>query len=187
VARARRPKTSSSTPTRGCFPARDSFEATTTSGISCALRNTFISQRRAAVRRPRKADLEFEALALPDLRTGTFDPSTAKETREVYAAITALPPDYRDEVVAIDVTGLSYAEAARMLGVREGTVTSRLHGARSRVAASLSPERGRGAQTCGPSLANPMTSVQRATSASLSTGCTVNSPPSRSMRHSAKP
>src|SRR5438270_6234252 len=31
-----------------------------------ALRNTFYSQRRTASRRPRKADLEFEALALPD-------------------------------------------------------------------------------------------------------------------------
>src|SRR5437763_2336311 len=30
-----------------------------------ALRNTFFSQRRAAARRPRKADLDFDALALP--------------------------------------------------------------------------------------------------------------------------
>jgi RNA polymerase sigma-70 factor, ECF subfamily len=66
------------------------------------------------------------------------NPEAAIETREVYAAITALPDDYRDALVAIDVVGMSYREAARALRVREGTVTSRLHRARGRVAESLS-------------------------------------------------
>src|SRR5438874_2117201 len=76
-----------------------------------ALRNTFISQRRALAARPRRADIEFELLALPDTRGGAADPAAAIEAREVYAAIADLPDDYRDALVAIDVVGLSYREA----------------------------------------------------------------------------
>jgi RNA polymerase sigma-70 factor, ECF subfamily len=103
-----------------------------------ALRNTFISQRRASAVRPRTADIEFDLLALPDKRGGAADPEAAIETREVYAAIAALPDDNRDALVAIDVVGMSYKEAARAFRVREGTITSRLHRARGRVAESLS-------------------------------------------------
>jgi DNA-directed RNA polymerase specialized sigma24 family protein len=39
----------------------------------------------------------------------------------------------------VDVVGLSYQEAARALGVPEGTLTSRLFRARDRVAIRLSP------------------------------------------------
>ena len=104
-----------------------------------ALRNTFFSQLRAAQRRPRQADITIDDLALPDTRNPGLDPAAAAETREIYALIASLPPDFRDTLVAVDVVGLSYTEAARALGVREGTVTSRLHRARSRVAALLSP------------------------------------------------
>lgn len=104
-----------------------------------ALRNTFVSQRRASAARPRTADIEFDALTLPDKRGGAADPEAAIETREVYAAIAALPDDYRDALVAIDVVDrMSYRQAARALRVREGTITSRLHRARGRVAGSLS-------------------------------------------------
>ena len=48
-----------------------------------------------------------------------------------------LPDDFRDALVAIDVVGLSYREAARALRVREATITTRLHRARQRVAAAL--------------------------------------------------
>ena len=53
--------------------------------------------------------------------------------RELYAAIAALPGDFRDVLVAVDVTGLSYKEAARALRIREGTVMSRLYRARQQV------------------------------------------------------
>jgi RNA polymerase sigma-70 factor (ECF subfamily) len=101
------------------------------------LRNTFISRHRARSRRPQKADLEVESLNRPDTQHG-HDPLAVVQTHEVYEAIAALPPDFRDALVAIDVAGLSYREAARALGVREGTVTSRLHRARSRVADAFS-------------------------------------------------
>ena len=46
--------------------------------------------------------------------------------------------NYRDALVAIDVAGLTYKEAAKALRVREGTISSRLFRARSQVAKSLS-------------------------------------------------
>jgi RNA polymerase sigma-70 factor (ECF subfamily) len=101
------------------------------------VRNTFISKRRAAMRRPQEAGVEPETLNLPDPRTGTQPPAAA-EAREVFAVIAALPDKYRDALVAIDVAGLSYREAAKALRVREGTLTSPLFRARSHVAKSLS-------------------------------------------------
>jgi RNA polymerase sigma-70 factor, ECF subfamily len=102
-----------------------------------AVRNTYISKRRAAARRPQGAGLEPEALNLPDPRTGTQPPAAA-EAREVFAAIAALPPNFRDALVAIDVAGLSYREASKAFNVREGTITSRLFRARNQIAKSLS-------------------------------------------------
>jgi RNA polymerase sigma-70 factor (ECF subfamily) len=103
-----------------------------------ALRNTFLSQRRAAMRRPRMADVELEALALADTGGGMADPQRIMEGREIYRLIAALPDEFRDAIVAIDVVGMSYREAARALRVREGTLTSRLFRARGRLAQSLS-------------------------------------------------
>ena len=37
-----------------------------------------------------------------------------------------MPEEYRDTVAAVDVGGLTYAEAARALDVPEGTIMSRL-------------------------------------------------------------
>jgi RNA polymerase sigma-70 factor (ECF subfamily) len=45
---------------------------------------------------------------------------------EVVRAIGALPEEYRRALVLSDVHGLRYAELARLLGVPEGTVKSRL-------------------------------------------------------------
>ena len=103
------------------------------------LRNTFISRHRATARRPRAAAVDFEALDLPD-RTSP-GPAVAAQTREVFAAIDALPAEFRDVLVAVDVVGLSYGEAAKALRVREGTIGSRLFRARDQVAKSLSSPR----------------------------------------------
>jgi RNA polymerase sigma-70 factor (ECF subfamily) len=100
------------------------------------LRNTFISQRRTAGRRPVKAVPPPEDLELADERAG-LQPDAAVEAREVYAAIADLPDDFRDALVAVDVAGLSYSEAARALRVREGTITSRLYRARAQVTRRL--------------------------------------------------
>ena len=66
-----------------------------------------------------------------------FDPETATLAREVHRAIADLPGHYRDAVVAVDVLGLAYAEAADALGVPRGTIMSRLYRGRDAVAAAV--------------------------------------------------
>jgi len=96
-----------------------------------ALRNTFFNQRRSASRRLRADPLPdtLDVVADPHAR----QPDAAFEARELYGAIAALPDDFRDVIVAVDVTGLSYKEAAKALRVREGTIMSRLYRARQQV------------------------------------------------------
>jgi RNA polymerase sigma-70 factor, ECF subfamily len=100
-----------------------------------ALQNTLISQRRTAQRRPVTTELDEESPLGARTRD---DPAEAVETRRVYAAIAELPQEFRDVLVAVDIVGLSYPEAAQALGVPEGTITSRLFRARDRVAHLLS-------------------------------------------------
>jgi RNA polymerase sigma-70 factor (ECF subfamily) len=102
-----------------------------------ALRNTLVSQRRADSRRPATAELVEEVAV--DTRASD-DPAAAAEIRQIYAAIDQLPDEFRDALVAVDIAGLSYQEAARNLGVPEGTLTSRLFRARDRVARLLGGE-----------------------------------------------
>jgi RNA polymerase sigma-70 factor, ECF subfamily len=96
-----------------------------------ALRNTFLNQRRAASRRLSPGPLpdQLDLVADPQAR----QPHAALEVGELYAAVAALPADFRDVLVAVDVAGLSYKEAARALRIREGTVMSRLYRARQQV------------------------------------------------------
>jgi RNA polymerase sigma-70 factor (ECF subfamily) len=99
------------------------------------LRNTFLTGRRTASRRPvTVATLEDVSAADPK---SSGEPERALETREVYAAIAQLPEDFRLALVAIDVLGLSYREAARALHVREATITTRLFRARKQVSTRL--------------------------------------------------
>src|SRR3979411_2688235 len=77
------------------------------------LRNTFFSQRRTAGRRPRTTPLPDD-LDLVEDRSATL-PESRSEVEALYSAISALPDDFRDALVAIDIAGLSYREAARAL------------------------------------------------------------------------
>jgi RNA polymerase sigma-70 factor, ECF subfamily len=105
-----------------------------------ALRNTFLNQRRAEGRRLRPGPLpdEPDLVADPHAR----EPQAALEAAEVYAAVAALPDDFRDVLVAVDITGLSYKEAGRALRIREGTVMSRLYRARQQVVRRLEGDSG---------------------------------------------
>ncbi len=100
-----------------------------------SLRNTFLNQKRTERRRPQTDPLpdELDLVADPWAR----EPSAALEASELYAAIAALPEGYRDVLVAVDITGLSYKEAARALRTREGTIMSRLYRARQQVVRRL--------------------------------------------------
>jgi RNA polymerase sigma-70 factor, ECF subfamily len=95
------------------------------------LRNTFLNQKRTQSRRLRTAPLPDELDVVADPHSP--DPAAAVEAGEVYAAVAALSAEYRDVLVAVDVTGLSYKEAAKALRIPEGTVMSRLYRARQQV------------------------------------------------------
>jgi RNA polymerase sigma-70 factor (ECF subfamily) len=99
------------------------------------LRNAHFSRLRAAGRRVRSEPLPEDLDQLED--ASAPDPEAALEARELYALIAALPVDFREALVAVDVLGLSYREAARALRVREGTITTRLYRARQRLAQTL--------------------------------------------------
>ena len=95
------------------------------------LRNTFLTQRRNESRRLRPGPLPDQLDLIADPRAR--DPHAALEAAELYAAIASLPEDYRDTLVAVDVTGLSYKETSRALRIPEGTVMSRLYRARQQL------------------------------------------------------
>jgi RNA polymerase sigma-70 factor (ECF subfamily) len=104
-----------------------------------ALRNTFLAQRRLAASRPRTAMMpDYDDLTLADPRA--LDPQARVEIAEVYAAIAELPDDLRDAIVAVDVAGLSYAQAAKRLHATENAITMRLFRARKRLAQELAAQ-----------------------------------------------
>lgn len=103
-----------------------------------ALRNTFLTTRRTASRRPvAVATLEDVAASDPSPRA---QPEHALEVKEVYGAIAQLPEDFRLALVAVDVLGLSYREASRALRTREATITTRLFRARKQIAQRMLAE-----------------------------------------------
>jgi RNA polymerase sigma-70 factor (ECF subfamily) len=103
------------------------------------LRNTYLTGLRSASRRPRTVGLPADEST--SLSTTLARPDVAAEQRATLDVIAALPEDFRVTLIAVDVVGLSYGEAARALGAREATITSRLFRARRRVARALSSER----------------------------------------------
>ncbi|MGH2983981.1 MAG: RNA polymerase sigma factor [Solirubrobacterales bacterium] len=104
-----------------------------------ALRNTWYSHlRKERVRREVTDPGSQPPEDLP-ARNSRDDPQASLEATEVLEALAALPEPYRETLAAVDVAGLSYAEAARALGVRQGTVMSRLHRGRDQLARTLQP------------------------------------------------
>jgi len=97
-----------------------------------ALRNTHASRYRAAARRPATREL-FEEDA-------TTHDEGRLEAHEIVRAIASAPAPYRDAVIAVDLLGLSYREAARSLRTREATIGTRLYRGRRHVARELISE-----------------------------------------------
>lgn len=96
------------------------------------LRNTWISRGRT--RQVATTPIDDVEPAAPG-----GDPVVAQvvEAGAVYEALGGLTEPLREAVVAVDIVGLSYRDAARALGTKEGTIMSRLHRGRGQIAAQL--------------------------------------------------
>jgi RNA polymerase sigma factor (sigma-70 family) len=100
--------------------------------------NLFLDQVR------RKQRIRFDGLAddAADRLPGR-EPSPAQaydDTHldgDVQQALDALAPDFRAAVVLCDIEGLSYEEIAATLGIKLGTVRSRIHRGRAQLRAAL--------------------------------------------------
>jgi RNA polymerase sigma factor (sigma-70 family) len=99
----------------------------------------------------RRQRIRFEGLAedaAERLRGREPSPAQAYEDRhfddDIQTALDALAPEYRAAVVLCDIEGLSYEEIAATLGVKMGTVRSRIHRGRAQLRDALAhraPER----------------------------------------------
>jgi len=103
-----------------------------------ALRNTFYSRLRTASRRPQTGP-SLDDMQPADPR-GIRQPEQAAEVGEILEAVAELPDDFRMALVAVDILGLSYGEAAKALDTREATITTRLYRARQRIARQFSDQ-----------------------------------------------
>ncbi len=106
------------------------------------LRNTQINRTRR--RRPEllnDPDTDMERLSSTEAGD-EFDPEAVVVNpvfdATVRQALDALPAKFRRPVELVDLGGLSYQEAADVIGVPVGTVMSRLHRARKRMREHLS-------------------------------------------------
>lgn len=93
--------------------------------------NACIDRLRRATGQP-TAELSAAAHPVPD-RTGQVETAIM-----VRSALSGLPAEQRAAVMTVDMHGYSIAEAARLLGIPEGTVKSRCARARARLAIALS-------------------------------------------------
>lgn len=102
--------------------------------------NVVLSRRRKAAAQAElpllPADPDEEPLGAP----GEWTLDTPVEEREIEAAVAALPDGARDALVLCGIYGYSHPEAARMLGLAEGTCKAQLHRARALLRARLEPE-----------------------------------------------
>jgi RNA polymerase sigma-70 factor (ECF subfamily) len=94
--------------------------------------NLFLDQAR------RKSRIRFDGLADDaEARIPGRDPGPERSFEfnnldvDVQAALEDLPPDFRAAVVLCDLEGLSYDEVSAALGVKLGTVRSRIHRGRT--------------------------------------------------------
>lgn len=77
---------------------------------------------------------EERDLSIPDTAPGPEETLLARSEREQVAqALSRLEPEYREALTLRVVNGLSYTEIAQILGIREGTVKSRIARAREKM------------------------------------------------------
>jgi RNA polymerase sigma factor (sigma-70 family) len=98
----------------------------------------------------RRQRIRFEGLAEEtEARLGGTEPTPAEAfddrhlDGDIHAALKALAPEYRAAVILCDIEGLSYEEIAATLGVKLGTVRSRIHRGRAQLRQALEHRRPR--------------------------------------------
>jgi RNA polymerase sigma factor (sigma-70 family) len=98
----------------------------------------------------RRQRIRFEGLGeetAARLGDGGPSPAQAFDDRhldtDIQAALKALAPEYRAAVILCDIEGLSYEEIAAALGIKLGTVRSRIHRGRAQLRAALEHRRPR--------------------------------------------
>ncbi|MEU0520030.1 RNA polymerase sigma factor SigE [Streptosporangium sp. NPDC006007] len=101
----------------------------------------------------RRQRIRFEGLAddaAERLRGREPSPAQAYDDThleaDIQAALDALAPEFRAAVVLCDIEGLSYEEIAATLGVKLGTVRSRIHRGRAQLRDALEHRAPRGDQ-----------------------------------------
>lgn len=98
----------------------------------------------------RRQRIRFEGLGdETESRLGGTEPTPAQAfddrhlDGDIQAALKGLAPEYRAAVILCDIEGLSYEEIAAALGIKLGTVRSRIHRGRAQLRAALEHRRPR--------------------------------------------
>src|SRR5690242_13275495 len=99
------------------------------------LTNLNIDRGRRQQRAPQMTPLETNDYYLYDKLSATEDGEVTDEDRlverlsqdDIAPALSAVPHDFRDVLVLVDLGDFSYADAAQILDIPVGTVMSRLH------------------------------------------------------------
>lgn len=87
-------------------------------------RNIWIDNRRSAARRGFHAEIDDGVMQIADDSHARMEASM--ELNDVDKAMAQLPDEQREAVMLVLVEGYAYKEAAEILGVPAGTLTSRL-------------------------------------------------------------
>jgi RNA polymerase sigma factor (sigma-70 family) len=141
------------------FRSLDSYTAGSFDGwLHRITRNLFLDSVR------RKARLRFDPIGDSLDALGSTPAAHDLALRDAFdadveQALSDLTPEFRDAVLLADVDGLSYEEVAEVLGVKLGTVRSRIHRGRAQLRAALAHRAPRAGRTrfagplIGPGLA----------------------------------
>ncbi len=106
--------------------SRDQWQAGTRldSWMYRITRNIWIDTQRASARRGKSVDIDDAAVQIADDSHARMEATL--EMNDVDRAMGGLPEEQREAVMLVLVEGYSYKEAAEILDIPQGTLTSRL-------------------------------------------------------------
>ncbi|WKD56700.1 ECF RNA polymerase sigma factor SigC [Corynebacterium capitovis DSM 44611] len=98
-------------------------------------RRAWIDSVRHDMARPRKSVAEYDTVAAT--QPSPDNPNTWSEMMDARSLLDALPAERREALILTQVLGYTYEEAARISGVRVGTIRSRVARARRDMVAEV--------------------------------------------------